>query len=184
MEPGRREHLRAPADAGGGPALRVAVALRALPAGAGGALARDAGAHLRRHPPAGRRAPAPPAPASDAAARRADGPSLNLAVPLSSLPGRDGSADGLLASVRDMTAQREIEAQLHQSERVTALGPMAGGVAHYFNNLLQAILGYAQLMARSPGNTDVIRRGLDVIEKAANSGAEPARARHASQKSQ
>jgi signal transduction histidine kinase/CheY-like chemotaxis protein len=111
----------------------------------------------------------------DATARRADGHSLNLAVTLSSLPGRDGSADGLLAIVRDMTAQREIEAQMHQSERLTALGQMAGGIAHDFNNLLQAILGYAQLMARSPGNTDVIRRGLDVIEKAANSGAETVR---------
>jgi CheY-like chemotaxis protein len=52
---------------------------------------------------------------------------------------------------------------------------MAGGIAHDFNNLLQAILGYAQLMARSPGNADVVRRGLDVIEKAANGGAETVR---------
>ena len=119
--------------------------------------------------------PETPVRTFDATARRADGRSLNLAVTLSSLPGRDGSADGLLAIVRDMTAQREIEAQMHQSERLTALGQMAGGIAHDFNNLLQAILGYAQLMARSPGNTDVIRRGLDVIEKAANSGAETVR---------
>ena len=74
-----------------------------------------------------------------------------------------------------MTTQREIEAQMHQSERLTALGQMAGGIAHDFNNLLQAILGYAQLMARSPGNADVVRRGLDVIEKAANGGAETVR---------
>ena len=82
---------------------------------------------------------------------------------------------GMLAIVRDMTTQREIEAQMHQSERLTALGQMAGGIAHDFNNLLQAILGYAQLMARSPGNADVVRRGLDVIEKAANGGAETVR---------
>jgi nitrogen-specific signal transduction histidine kinase/CheY-like chemotaxis protein len=81
----------------------------------------------------------------------------------------------MLAIVRDMTSQREIEAQMHQSERLTALGQMAGGIAHDFNNLLQAILGYAQLMARSPGNADVVRRGLDVIEKAANGGAETVR---------
>jgi PAS domain S-box-containing protein len=111
----------------------------------------------------------------DVIAKRADGGVLILAVTLSSLPGRNGSTDGILAIVRDMTSQREIEAQMHQSERLTALGQMAGGIAHDFNNLLQAILGYAQLMARSPGNTDVIRRGLDVIEKAANSGAETVR---------
>ena len=116
-----------------------------------------------------------PVRAFDASAKRADGRPLNLAVTLSYLPGRNGGSEGLLAIVRDMTAQREIEAQMHQSERLTALGQMAGGIAHDFNNLLQAILGYAQLMARSPGNTDVVRRGIDVIEKAANGGAETVR---------
>jgi PAS domain S-box-containing protein len=116
-----------------------------------------------------------PVRAFDVATKRADGRPLNLAVTLSYLPGRDGAPDGMLAIVRDMTSQREIEAQMHQSERLTALGQMAGGIAHDFNNLLQAILGYAQLMARSPGNADVVRRGLDVIEKAANGGAETVR---------
>ena len=116
-----------------------------------------------------------PVRAFDASAKRADGRPLNLAVTLSYLPGRNGGSEGLLAIVRDMTTQREIEAQMHQSERLTALGQMAGGIAHDFNNLLQAILGYAQLMARSPGNTDVVRRGIDVIEKAANGGAETVR---------
>jgi PAS domain S-box-containing protein len=111
----------------------------------------------------------------DGATKRADGRPLNLAVTLSYLPGRDGGPAGMLAIVRDMTTQREIEAQMHQSERLTALGQMAGGIAHDFNNLLQAILGYAQLMARSPGNADVVRRGIDVIEKAANGGAETVR---------
>jgi PAS domain S-box-containing protein len=116
-----------------------------------------------------------PVRAFDVTTKRADGRPLNLAVTLSSLTGRDGSLEGMLALVRDMTTQREIEAQMHQSERLTALGQMAGGIAHDFNNLLQAILGYAQLMARSPGNLDVVRRGLDVIEKAANGGAETVR---------
>jgi PAS domain S-box-containing protein len=116
-----------------------------------------------------------PVRAFDATTKRADGRALNLAVTLSYLPGHDGGAAGMLAIVRDMTTQREIEAQMHQSERLTALGQMAGGIAHDFNNLLQAILGYAQLMARSPGNADVVRRGLDVIEKAANGGAETVR---------
>jgi PAS domain S-box-containing protein len=116
-----------------------------------------------------------PVRAFDVTTKRGDGRALNLAVTLSYLPGRDGGSEGMLAIVRDMTTQREIEAQMHQSERLTALGQMAGGIAHDFNNLLQAILGYAQLMARSPGNADVVRRGLEVIEKAANGGAETVR---------
>jgi CheY-like chemotaxis protein/anti-sigma regulatory factor (Ser/Thr protein kinase) len=81
----------------------------------------------------------------------------------------------MLAIVRDTTAQKEMEAQMHQSEKLTALGQMAGGIAHDFNNLLQAILGYAQLMGKNPSNVDVVRRGLDVIEKAATGGAETVR---------
>ena len=116
-----------------------------------------------------------PVQAFDVTTKREDGRALNLAVTLSFLTSREGTHEGMLAIVRDMTAQREIEAQMHQSERLTALGQMAGGIAHDFNNLLQAILGYAQLMGRSPGNADVVRRGLDVIEKAANQGAETVR---------
>ena len=106
---------------------------------------------------------------------REDGRTLNLDVTLSSLAGRNGQPEGFLAIIRDTTAQKELEAQMHQSEKLTALGQMAGGIAHDFNNLLQAILGYAQLMGKNPTNADVIRRGLDVIEKAATGGAETVR---------
>jgi C4-dicarboxylate-specific signal transduction histidine kinase len=102
-------------------------------------------------------------------------PALTLTVTLSSLPGRDGDLEGVLAIIRDTTAQKELEGQMHQSEKLTALGQMAGGIAHAFNNLLQAILGYAQLMGKDPSNAEVVRRGLDVIEKAATGGAETVR---------
>jgi len=118
---------------------------------------------------------AQPATSFDLSTKRPDGGLLNLAVTLSGVPGRDGRVDGLLAIVRDMTAQRELETQMHQSEKLTALGQVAGGIAHDFNNLLQAILGYSQLMTKNMGNTDVVRRGLSVIETAALGGAETVR---------
>jgi len=107
--------------------------------------------------------------------KRDDDRVLNLAVTLSSLTGREGTLEGMLAIVHDTTVQKELEAQMHQSEKLTALGQMAGGIAHDFNNLLQAILGYAQLIGKNPSNVDVVRRGLDVIEKAATGGAETVR---------
>jgi PAS domain S-box-containing protein len=116
-----------------------------------------------------------PVTAFEVTTKREDGRALNLAVTLSSLTGREGMLEGLLAIVRDTTVQKELEAQMHQSEKLTALGQMAGGIAHDFNNLLQAILGYAQLMGKNPSNVDVVRRGLDVIEKAATGGAETVR---------
>jgi signal transduction histidine kinase/CheY-like chemotaxis protein len=101
---------------------------------------------------------------------------LTLAVTLSALRSRrQGEIDGLIAIVRDITAQREIENQLHQAEKLTALGRLAGGIAHDFNNLLQAILGYAQLMKQNLANGELIERSLGVVESAAMDGAETVR---------
>jgi PAS domain S-box-containing protein len=104
-----------------------------------------------------------------------EGRNLDLSVTLSALPGPANQVEGVLAIVRDVTVQRALEAQMLQSEKLTALGQLAGGIAHQFNNLLQAILGYAQLMARNPANVEIIRRGLEVIEGAAAGGAETVR---------
>jgi len=69
---------------------------------------------------------------------------------------------------------KEAQEQLIQSEKLRALGEMAGGVAHDFNNLLGAILGRAQLLLLSAKEQDT-RKGLKVIEKAALDGAETVR---------
>ncbi|MBI4593036.1 MAG: response regulator, partial [Candidatus Rokubacteria bacterium] len=98
-----------------------------------------------------------------------------LAVTLSALRGRGGEFQELIAIVRDITAQREIEAQLHQSEKLTALGQLAGGIAHDFNNLLQAILGYTQLMKQNLTDRELVAKSLKVLESAAVDGSETVR---------
>jgi PAS domain S-box-containing protein len=85
----------------------------------------------------------------------------------------------------DITARKEIEHKLLQSEKLKSLGELAGGVAHDFNNVLAAILGNAQLLKMSMENPQGIeerrktihelKQGLDVIEKAAKDGAETVR---------
>ena len=53
-----------------------------------------------------------------------------------------------LSIVRDVTERRRLEAQLRQAERVETIGQLAGSIAHDFNNVLMAVLGYAQLVEK------------------------------------
>jgi PAS domain S-box-containing protein len=53
---------------------------------------------------------------------------------------------GRVWSFRDITAQRRLEAQLRHSQKMEALGTLAGGVAHDFNNMLTAIIGFSSLI--------------------------------------
>ena len=69
---------------------------------------------------------------------------------------------------------RATQAQLVQSAKLNALGEMAGGVAHDFNNILAAILGRTQLLLQSVDDPS-IRRQLGVIEQAALDGAQTVR---------
>jgi signal transduction histidine kinase/CheY-like chemotaxis protein len=69
---------------------------------------------------------------------------------------------------------RETQSQLVQSAKLNALGEMAGGVAHDFNNILAAILGRTQLLMQQVDRLD-IRNQLRVIEQAALDGAHTVR---------
>lgn len=59
--------------------------------------------------------------------------------------GQDGSITGLTGISRDITKQRKVEEQFFQSQRMEAVGRLAGGVAHDFNNMLSVIIGSAEL---------------------------------------
>jgi PAS domain S-box-containing protein len=64
-----------------------------------------------------------------------------------------GTPIGALAMVADVTEQKSIEAQLHQAQKLDAVGQLAGGLAHDFNNLLTVIDGYAALLIAEADET-------------------------------
>jgi signal transduction histidine kinase len=82
------------------------------------------------------------------------------------------AASSLRRTIQIQESQlQEAQLKVLQSEKLSALGQLAGGVAHDFNNLLQAILGYASLCRPGAQDSPRLIRNLDQIEKAAQKAA-------------
>jgi PAS domain S-box-containing protein len=88
-----------------------------------------------------------------------------------------GEIIGLELIMRDVSERKIIEEQLIQSEKLRAIGQMASGVAHDFNNALAIILGNTELLVRQLESMDIneIKSQLNVIETAALDAAETVR---------
>jgi hypothetical protein len=97
-----------------------------------------------------------------------DGRRLNMSISVSPIHDGDGNIIGASAIARDTTAQKKFEDQLRQSQKMEAVGRLAGGVAHDFNNLLGIVTACTELL-RSRVDTESLEY-LDNIREAANRG--------------
>ena len=79
---------------------------------------------------------------------RADGTEFRVEVSLVPI---DESRQLLSAAIRDITDRLKLEEQLRQSQKLHAIGQLAGGVAHDFNNLLTIVLGYTETILSDIG---------------------------------
>ncbi|WP_244644649.1 hybrid sensor histidine kinase/response regulator [Azorhizobium oxalatiphilum] len=82
-----------------------------------------------------------------------------------------GAAGGAAVYAVDTTAQKALEAQFAQSQKMQAIGQLAGGVAHDFNNVLTAIIGYCDLLLASHRPSDPSFPDIMQIKQNANRAA-------------
>ncbi|MFH0823750.1 MAG: PAS domain S-box protein [Pseudomonadota bacterium] len=83
----------------------------------------------------------------------------------------DGKVLGTEGIVRDISDRKRMEANLLQSQKMQAMGTLAGGVAHEINNLLQVVLGNADMLLLREGMDEKSGRSLEAIRRAAGNGA-------------
>ena len=101
---------------------------------------------------------------------RKDGQLIDVAVTIS--PIRDGAGRIIGASkiVRDVTEMKQLQRQLHQSQKMEAVGQLTGGVAHDFNNLLAVIMGNLDLLEPLVEQSEAATRRVQIAQRAAIRG--------------
>ncbi len=78
---------------------------------------------------------------------------------------------GFVVNLRDITEQNQLETQLRHSQKMDAIGTLAGGIAHEFNNILSIILGYSSLLLRKLPENHAEKHYINNIHEAGKRGA-------------
>lgn len=105
------------------------------------------------------------------ALKKKDGTPIWTSVSASIKYDEKGEIKWLYGVIEDITERKKLEEQLRQAQKMEAIGTLAGGVAHDFNNILTAIIGYASLVRLRMDESNPLRIYIDDIltssEKAA-----------------
>ena len=100
-----------------------------------------------------------------------DGRHLEVSLSISPIRDSDGKIVGASAIARDITSQKRTESQLHQAQKMEAVGRLAGGIAHDFNNVLAIITACTELLRDRVDAQDASAQFINNIREAANRGA-------------
>jgi signal transduction histidine kinase/CheY-like chemotaxis protein len=85
---------------------------------------------------------------------------------------QDGKAVGVEAIARDMSQRKHLEGQLRQAQKMEAVGQLAGGVAHDFNNMMCGVIGYSELVLARLKEDDPVRPQILQIRRAGERAGE------------
>ncbi|MCU1292999.1 MAG: multi-sensor hybrid histidine kinase [Bryobacterales bacterium] len=102
---------------------------------------------------------------------RRDGVVVSISMIILAHKRSDGSVEFVSTMARDITAHRLLEAHLRQAQKMEAVGQLAAGVAHEFNNLLQALMSMATILRMPTGAVSSAKIGADMeaqIKRGAN----------------
>ncbi len=110
-------------------------------------------------------------PTFDTVHRCKDGALIDVAVTLSPIHDRNDRIIGAAAIAHGISSRKRLEEELLQSQKMEAVGRLAGGVAHDFNNLLTVINGYSDLLLHDPGLDELTRSLIEEIHKAGTRSA-------------
>lgn len=77
----------------------------------------------------------------------------------------------LVGVVQDITERKQLEEQLRMAQKMEAIGQLAGGVAHDFNNILTVIQGHIGLLLADPALAEALRASLEEVQEAAKRAA-------------
>jgi PAS domain S-box-containing protein len=103
--------------------------------------------------------------------RRKDGAIFEEDATISPVRDAAGKVVNYMAIKLDVTREMELESQFRQSQKLEAIGQLAGGVAHDFNNILTSILMQVELAGFETGLSSDLLEGLQQIESDANRAA-------------
>jgi two-component system, cell cycle sensor histidine kinase and response regulator CckA len=102
---------------------------------------------------------------------RKDGKQIRIALAVSPIRDASGKIVGAAAISRDITESKQMEEMFRQAQKMEAVGRLAGGVAHDFNNMLSVIIGYSDVLLERTDTDAKLRQQCEEIKKAGERAA-------------